>query len=100
MKEKISRKQEKLSPLMKNREYRQLSRRRNQLIKQINFAEERLAKYAYAMSAKESQQLQQRIDAAASLLADTNDRMADIEDGIGLPVHWTGRASKALRMAS
>ena len=77
----------------RSNEYRKLNELRNQLIKRINFAEDRIAKYAHTMTEDELQLLQQRVNTAASSLADINDRIADIEEGVNRPESWSGRAS-------
>lgn len=90
------------NPLMRNPEYRRLVGERNKLLKQINFIEQRIEKYAYALSDKEIHQLHQRMDLTTGRLADINDRLADIEEGVNTPAatHWTGHTSKELRDAS
>lgn len=91
------------NPLMKDPAYRRLVGERNKLVKQINFIEQRIEKYAYAMSDKDIFQLRQRMDETTGRLADVNDRLADIEEGINNPPpgeHWTGHASRELMQAS
>lgn len=90
------------NPLMRNPEYRRLANEKNKLVKQMYYIEQRLEKYAFALSDKDVQQLQQRLDAAANRLADINDQMADIEEGGSGPanVRWIGHASKELKQAS
>lgn len=90
------------NPLMRNPEYRRLVGERNKLLKQINFIEQRIEKYAYALSDKEIHQLHQRMDLTTGRLADINDRLADIEEGVNTPTteRWTGHTSKELRDAS
>lgn len=85
--------------LMKNRECRGLSALRNKLIKQINFAEQRIEKYGNTMSETSIKSLTQRIEKASAELADINDKIADIENSVNKPVLWKGRVSEALYKA-
>ena len=90
------------NPMMRNANYRRLLNEKNKLIKRVNFAEQRLEKYGYALSDQEVNLLQQRIAATVEQLADINDKMADLEDGNDAPVieRFSGHASKALKDAS
>ena len=90
------------NPMMKNAAYRRLLDEKNKLIKRINFAEQRIEKYGYALSSQEICMLQQRIDSTVEQLADVNDKISDLEDGITVPLNekWTGHASKTLQEAS
>lgn len=90
------------NPLMRNPAYRRLVGEKNKLVKQMNFIEQRLEKYAYALSDKDVQQLNQRMDATAERLAEINDQLADIEENSSTPSnnHWIGHASQELRQAS
>ncbi len=86
--------------LMKNAAYRHLVADRNKLIKRINFAEARLEKYSHALSDRDVEILQERINVSTQQLASVNDQIADIEEGDAVPKGWQGHASKALRDAS
>ena len=90
------------NPMMRNGTYRHLQGEKNKLIKRMNFAEQRLEKYGYALSDQEVKLLQQRIAATLEQLADINDKLADLEDGVDAPVveRFTGHASKSLKDAS
>ncbi|SHK94100.1 hypothetical protein [Fibrobacter sp. UWEL] len=90
------------NPLMRNPEYRRLYNEKNKLVKQMNSIQLRMDKYAYALSDKDMQQLQQRLDVIANRLADLNDQMADIEEAGSKPAstHWVGHASQELKQAS
>lgn len=90
------------NPMMRNSNYRRLLGEKNKLIKRMNFAEQRLEKYGYALSDQEVKLLQQRIAVTIEQLADINDKMADLEDGNDAPVieRFSGHASKALKDAS
>lgn len=83
------------NPMMRNGTYRHLQGEKNKLIKRMNFAEQRLEKYGYALSDQEVKLLQQRIAA-------TLEQLADLEDGVDAPIveRFTGHASKSLKDAS
>jgi len=89
--------------LLKIPAYRHLLEEKIKLVKRLNFAEQRLAKYSFALSDEDVQTLQQRIAATMLQLADINDKLTDMEENpvTGTqPKHWVGNASKALQEAS
>ena len=106
------------NPMMKNSNYRRLLGNKNKLIKRLNFAEQRIEKYGFALSDEEYQRLQQRIAATSEELAEVNDKLSDLEDGLAvdgnatgadeaiggdaaaIPQKWVGKASQALKDAS
>lgn len=98
------------NPMLKTPTYRHLLGEKNKLIKRLNFAEQRIEKYGFALSDEEYQLLQQRIAATSEQLADVNDKLSDLEDSVtsgvdeaaaaAIPQKWVGNASKALKDAS
>lgn len=89
--------------MLMNKNYRRLLEEKNKLVKRLNFAEQRLLKYDFALSDEDVAMLQQRIAATTEKLAEVNDKLADMEDGdVEAPAstRWVGHASKALVEAS